>query len=74
MEGAEGVIVVDITTGGIAEESGLDVGDVITHMNGQGVVSDKEFAGLADTVKAGGVMALKVIRDGSTRIVGIRRE
>lgn len=74
MEGAEGVIVVDITTGGIAEESGLDVGDVITHMNGQGVVSDKEFAGLADTVKAGGVMALKVIRDGSTRIVGMKRE
>ena len=74
LEGTDGVIVVDVATGGIAEESGLEVGDVITQMNGQTIASDKEFAGLVDKVPAGGIMVLRVIQDGSPRIIGLKRD
>ncbi len=74
LEGMRGVIVADITSGGIAEEAGLDVGDVITRMNGQPVLSDKEFAAMVDRVKPGGVIVVKVIRDGSASIIGMKRE
>jgi serine protease Do len=74
LQGVKGVIIVDIESGGIAEEAGLDIGDVITRMNGKPVESDKEFATMVEGIGANGVMALKVMRDGSPRIIGLKRE
>lgn len=72
--GAKGVVVVDLEAGSIAEDAGLDVGDVITRMNGQPVNNDKDFAAMIERVRSAEVMTLRVIRDGSPRIVGIKRE
>jgi len=74
LQGAKGVIVVDLEAGSLAEDAGLDVGDVITRLNSQPVGSDKDFAAMIDRVGSGEVMTLRVVRDGSARIVGIKRE
>jgi serine protease Do len=74
LTGAKGVVVMDVEAGGVAEDAGLEVGDVITRMNGQSVGSDKEFAAMVQRVKQGGIIALRVVRDGSSRIIGIKRE
>lgn len=74
LKSTDGVIVVDVATGGIAEEAGLEVGDVITRMNGQQVGSDKEFAALVERIPAGGVMAWRVMSDGSAKILGLKKE
>ena len=74
LQGIEGVIVVAIESGGIAEEAGLDVGDVITRMNNEAIESDKGFAAMVERIQAMGVIALRVLRDGSPRIIGMKRE
>ncbi len=74
LTGAKGVVVLDVEVGGVAEDAGVEAGDVITRMNGQLIGGDREFADLVDRVKQGGIIVLRVVRNGSARVIGLRRE
>ena len=74
MKGLKGVIVVDVTPGSAAEDGGLEEGDVIVSFLGRGAESEKQFSQLMKSVRPGQVVVLKIVRKGTTRIIGFRAE
>lgn len=73
-EGVQGVIVIDISAGSLADESGLEEGDIITRINGRQVSNESQFAGMLKNMRPGRVVVLRVLRKGSPRIIGFRMD
>ena len=73
--GVNGLIVADVLSGSAAQKAGLrgvdeqNIGDVITHVNGQPVRTLAEFAAALGKVGVGGRAELTVRRDRSSRAV-----
>ncbi len=74
IRGVRGVVVTDIWPGGPAHEAGLDEGDVIVAFNSIPVLNEADFKNRYSKASAGDIVVLKVLRKGSVRIVGFRRE
>jgi len=74
LEGTKGVIVADVRSGGVAEEAGLEVGDVIVRLNHRRVETDRGFAKMMKEIRPDGIVVLKVLRDRSPRMIGFRWE
>jgi len=73
-DGVNGVVVTALTPGSTAEEAGLEPGDIITKFNGTTIESEERFASMIKSIKPDGIVALKVIRDGTPRMIGFKTE
>jgi len=60
----EGILILEIQEGSPAEESDLEINDVITEFEGKEVKTVSELNTLRDTKKAGDTITLKVYRNG----------
>jgi serine protease Do len=68
----KGAIVADISAGGPSARAGLQIGDVVTQVNGSTIKSSSELTRQVARVRAGEVLHLNVIRDGKARTVDIK--
>ncbi|WP_293905784.1 trypsin-like peptidase domain-containing protein, partial [Phenylobacterium sp.] len=68
----KGAIVADISAGGPSQKAGLQVGDIVTSVNGSSIKSSSELTRQVARVRAGDVLHLAVIRDGKPRTIDIR--
>jgi S1-C subfamily serine protease len=74
--GADGVVVTQVLAGSPAEKAGLQAGDVILSVNGNGVNS-KSFKKTVNWLKAGATADLVVVRDGeksSKKVIVVDRD
>jgi len=60
----EGILILEIQDGSPAEESELEINDVITEFEGKAVKTVSELNTLRDTKKAGDTVTFKVYRNG----------
>ena len=63
---AEGLLVTRVDAGGPSEAAGLQVGDIITELNGKSVVSTDELVSLTLNQKPGDKVKVQYVRDGKT--------
>jgi putative serine protease PepD len=63
---AEGLLVTGVDAGGPSASAGLRVGDIITQLNGQSVVSTDELVSLTLSQKPGDKVKVTYVRDGKT--------
>jgi serine protease Do/serine protease DegQ len=70
----EGVVIVEVASGGPAERAGLRRGDVVTHVNGHAVRSSADLRNQVGLLAPGEPVELRVVRDGQTRTVRARIE
>jgi serine protease Do len=68
----KGAIVADLTAGGPSQKAGLQIGDVVTSVNGTTIRSSSELTRQVARVHAGEVLHLAIIRDGKPRTVDVR--
>jgi S1-C subfamily serine protease len=64
MDGVPGVMVTQVTEGGPAANAGLQSGDIITHIEGEPLVSAETLRSLISTSRPGTSIALRVWRSG----------
>ena len=64
-----GALVSDVTAGSAAAKAGLQVGDVITSVDGKTVGTSSDLPPLIGTLAPGSKVALGVVRDGKPRTV-----
>lgn len=67
-----GVYVEEILEDGPAKDSGLEVGDVITEVEGQAVTSINEINKIKNTFEIGDTISLKVYRDNDYKTIKIQ--
>lgn len=67
----KGVLVEQVTDGGVALRSGLIAGDVILKVNRRTVGAPAEVENLLDGIKPGEAVLFMVLRDGTTHFVGL---
>ena len=72
LDNQKGAIVADISAGGPSSRAGLQVGDVVTAVNGSTIKSSSELTRAVARVRAGEVLHLSILRDGKPRTVDIR--
>ncbi|MGA0605426.1 Do family serine endopeptidase [Phenylobacterium sp. VNQ135] len=68
----KGAIVADLTPGGPSARAGLQVGDVVTAINGQTVRSSSELTRQVARARPGDSLRLDVIREGRRQTVTVR--
>jgi serine protease Do/serine protease DegQ len=71
---SEGVVIVEVASGGPAERAGLRRGDVVTQVNGHKVKSSADLRNQIGLLAPGEPVELRVIRDGQTRTIRARIE
>ncbi len=64
LENEEGVLILDVTPGSLADDAGLGRGSVISHVNGKGVATGPEFKDAVNGVPSGKGIVLRVLRGG----------
>ena len=69
LNAAEGVVIVDVASGGPGERAGLRRGDVVTHLNGRKVKSSADLRNQVGLTPVGEEVELRVLRDGQARVV-----
>lgn len=62
----EGELVREVIAGSSADEAGVVVGDIITHLDGQKLTEEEGLAKFIRTKKVGDEIKIRVFRDGST--------
>ena len=72
LEGAEGVLVSDVTAGNAASEAGIRRGDVISEMNRSIVKDMRDYQNLLDSVKKGSSVLFLIKRGGSTIYIAVK--
>ncbi len=70
----EGVVIVEVASGGPAERAGLRRGDVVTHVNGHPVRSSADLRNQVGLLPPGEPVELRVVRDGQPRTIRARIE
>lgn len=65
----QGVIVKAIQQGGLAQQMGLRVNDVITHLNNHPVASAVEFQKMVDELPEGKISAMRILRNGFSTFI-----
>jgi serine protease Do/serine protease DegQ len=71
---SEGVVIVEVASGGPAARGGLRRGDVVTHVNGHKVRSSADLRNQIGLLAPGEPVELRIVRDGQTRTIGARIE
>jgi serine protease Do len=71
LEKTGGVLIEKVTSGGVAERSGLRTGDVVLEINRSPVGSVPEVMNLLDDVSAGTAVLFMVSRGGTTHFIGL---
>ncbi len=66
---SEGVVIVEVASGGPAARAGLRRGDVVTHMNGHKVRSSADLRNQIGLLAPGEPVELRVVRDAQTRTI-----
>jgi serine protease Do len=72
--GAAGVVVTDIVAGSVADKEGVQVGDVIREINRETVRSVREFNRIADKLRPGDTVLLRLIRGENKFFVALKAE
>ena len=72
LENQKGAIVADISPGGPSQRAGVQVGDVVTGVNGVAVKSSSDLTRQVARVRAGETLKLDIIRDGKRTVVNVR--
>ena len=72
LKGITGVVIVDVMPGSPAADGGLEDGDVVVTFNGRPVANEGEFVNMLGKVPTGGLVVLKVLRNGLARMIGFR--
>ena len=72
LENQKGAIVADISPGGPSQRAGVQVGDVVTGVNGVAVKSSSDLTRQVARVRAGETLRLDIIRDGRRQTVNVR--
>lgn len=67
-----GVFIQSVTPGGLAAQSRIQAGDVITQINGKSVLNPNEFVEQVSVLKNNTVARVGVIRSGRNAIIGLR--
>ena len=70
----EGVVIVEVASGGPAERAGLRRADVVTHVNGHAVKSSADLRNQIGLMTPGDMVELRVLRDGQPRTIRARIE
>jgi len=71
LDDRSGVLVEQVSDGGVALRAGLNAGDVILRINRKPVNSLSEAQGLLDGLPAGSAALIMVLRGGATHFVGL---
>ncbi|MCR9110022.1 MAG: Do family serine endopeptidase [Rhodobacteraceae bacterium] len=71
-EDVNGALIADITSGGPADEAGLQAGDVITAVDGEAIDDPRALTFAVARADAGTEVPLTVIRDGETQEISIK--
>jgi serine protease Do/serine protease DegQ len=66
---SEGVVIVEVASGGPAARAGLRRGDVVTHVNGHKVRSSADLRNQIGLLAPGEPVELRVVRDAQTRTI-----
>lgn len=74
LKNSAGVIVVKVPSNSSADDAGLSEGDIVIKMNGKTFTNQSEFDSMMRSVPSGGLVVLKVVRKGETRIIGYKQE
>lgn len=69
-----GIVVQEVSRGGLAALSRIMPGDVITHVNGTAVRNTQEFARMVSALNKNTVARVSLIRQGSRAILGLRMQ
>ncbi len=72
LDGQKGAIVADLSPGGPSQRAGLQIGDVVTGVNGVAVKSSSDLTRQVARVRAGDNLKLDIIRDGKRQQVNVR--
>lgn len=67
-----GVVVRDITSGSVAAQAGIRVGDVITLIDTSAIKSTEAFEQAVDRLKGGSSVPMRLIRDGAPLFIGLK--
>lgn len=67
-----GLFIGSVSEGSGAEEAGLQVGDMITEVDGEKVSSSEEVNAIRDKKKAGDYLTFKIVRDGEKLEIQVR--
>ena len=71
-DGGRGVRVERVTSDGAAAAAGIQVGDVITEINGQPILNGEVLRAIVSTSRPGEDLLLRVYRDGSLQDITVR--
>ncbi len=66
-----GALVTVVTSGGPAEQAGIQVGDIITALNGYAVCNGADFMHALDRCEPGQTVEVSLIRDGTEKTVSV---
>ena len=67
-----GVVITNVWPGSLGDEAGLSQFDIITHVNGETVQTDREFKDTIDDIDSGQAIILRVVRINPERRPAIR--
>ena len=71
---AGGVLIKDVTRGGLAAQSKIMAGDVITEINGKKILSPEDFIGVVEDLRKKTVARVAIVRGGQPGMIGLRIE
>ncbi len=69
-----GILVQEVKRGGIASQSRLMAGDIITQVNNKTILNSEEFVKSASELKKGSIARVSIIRQEQRAILGMRIE
>ena len=67
VEASEGVVVVDVEPGSIADAAGVEPSDIVTHVGGREVHRVADFHAQTAVIMVGDVVDLRVVRNGNKK-------
>lgn len=67
-----GVLIQDVTRGGLAAQSRIMAGDIITQINSKTIQNSNDFVAAVSELKANSVARVAIIREGQHAMIGLR--
>jgi serine protease Do len=73
LDATSGAVIKDVDPGSVAARAGLRPGDMVLSLNGNEIVTARDFATGVKAVKSGGLLRLKVLRQDGKFFLAIRK-
>lgn len=67
-----GVFIEDVVRGGLAAQSRILAGDVVTSINGKAILNTQDFVKAVEELKLNSVVRVGIIREGRNAMIGLR--